>query len=116
MEDEMNRMMIVKCDQVDQLLILLRVLLLQGVHPIEIVMQIAGLVAIQRMHLLEECQALRHVDLPIQKKAMADARIILIVIAVVVIMTMFLDQNVHILQWKNHLDMENLPRGTRGLA
>jgi len=90
---------LVVSDQVDQLLILLLVLPLQGIHPIDMVMNIVGLVAIQRMHLLEECQALRHVDLPIQKKAMADARIILIVIAVVVIMTMFLDQNVHILQW-----------------
>jgi hypothetical protein len=72
MEDEMNRMMIVKCDQVDQLLILLRVLLLQGVHPIEIVMQIVGLAVIQTMHLHEECRGLFHVDLPIQKKAMVD--------------------------------------------
>jgi uncharacterized membrane protein YecN with MAPEG domain len=112
----MNRM-VVKCDQVDHLLIFLFVLLLlQGLHPIEIVMQIAGLVPIQIVHLLEECQGLRHVDLPIQKKAMVNAWISLIVIPVVVIMTMFLDQNVHILQWKNHLDMENLLRGTQGLA
>jgi hypothetical protein len=72
------------------------------------VMQIVGLVAIQTMHLLEECQGLRHVDLPIQKRAMVDAWISLTVIAVVVIMTMFLGQNVHIRQWKNHLDMQNL--------
>jgi uncharacterized membrane protein YecN with MAPEG domain len=108
MEDEMNCMMIVTCDQVDQILILLLVLLLQGVHPIEMVMQIVGLGAIQTMHLLEECQGLRHVDLPIQKRAMVDAWISLTVIAVVVIMTMFLGQNVHIRQWKNHLDMQNL--------
>lgn len=102
-------MMIVKCDQVDQLLILLVVLLLEDRHPIEIVMQIVGLAAIQTVHHLEGSQGLCHVDhLPIQKKAMVDAWISLIVIAVVVIMTMFLDQNVHIQQWKNHLDMENL--------
>lgn len=107
MEDEMNRTMIVKCDQVVQILILQLVLLLQGVHLIEMVMQIAGLVAIQTMHLLEECQGLRRVDPHIQKKAMDGAWISLIVIAVVVIMTVFLDQNGHIPQWKNHLDMKN---------
>jgi hypothetical protein len=65
MEDEMNCMMIVTCDQVNELLIFLLVLSLQGVHPIEMVMQIVGLVAIQTMHLLKECQGLCHVDLPI---------------------------------------------------
>jgi hypothetical protein len=73
MEGEMNRMMIVKCVQVDQLMIFLLVLLLQGVHPIEIVMQIVGLAVIQTMHLHEECQGLFHVDLLIQKKSMVDA-------------------------------------------
>lgn len=73
MEGEMNHMMIAQCGQVDQHLILLLVLLLQGVHPIEIIMRLVALVVIQKMHLLEESQGLPHVDPPIQKKAMVDA-------------------------------------------
>ena len=73
MEGEMNHMMIAQCDQVDQHLILLLVPLLQGGHPIEIIMRLGAQIVIQKMHLLEECQGLPHVDPLIKKKAMVDA-------------------------------------------